>query len=238
MKLAWASTLCLALFWAIIAPAPADAPIRTLVYQYSYDARGFSGSSSAIGGIKSDTSRGSASRTGEITVEVAAATQDGGLVVDITQTIDRTPRPLETIRCALYGATSDVVCDQNVHATREETVLLTYLGRDFYDVSRLDPQGDWSTSPKMNPGKVSILNSFKATKTDGDIVTIAVDREERNGDFRATTTGTLLYNSAMEVPTSVRIATAGARTGAQGDMNVSLTLISDSMAKPTGSTPH
>jgi hypothetical protein len=238
MKVAWVSTLCIAFLCVNVATADADAPIRTLVYQYSYDARGFSGESSAIGGIASDTRRGTASRTGEITVAVEAATSDGGLVIDISQTIDRTPRPLETIRCAIYGVTTEVVCDQNVPTTREETVLLSYLGRQFYDPSRLDPQGVWHTSPKVNFGKVSIVNTFKATKTDGNIVTISIDREERNGDFRATTTGTVLYDSAMDVPTSVRVATAGARTNGQGDMNVSLTLISDSMAKAAGATPQ
>jgi hypothetical protein len=237
MKLAWASTLCGAFICGNLATAQADAPIRTLVYQYSYDARGFGGNGAAVG-IINDRGNGTASRTGEITVAVAAATQDGGLVVDVTQTIDRTPRPLETIRCALYGITTDVVCDQNVPPTREETVLLSYLGRQFYDASRLDPQAEWHTSPKVNFGTVSIQNTFQATKTDGSIVTIAVNREERNGDFRATTTGTVLYDTATEVPTSVRVAIAGTRTRSQGDANVSLTLVSDSMAKASSQNPH
>jgi hypothetical protein len=221
MKLARIATLWMVFLCANVATAQADAPIRTLVYQYSYDARGFGGNGAAIG-----------------TVEVAAATQDGGLVVDVTQTIDRTPRPLETIRCALYGITTDVVCDQNVPATREETVLLSYLGRQFYDASRLDPQSVWHTSPKVNFGTVSIQNTFRATKTEGSIVTIAVDREERNGDFRATTTGTVLYDTAMEAPTSVRVAIAGTRTRSQGDANVSLTLVSDSMGSAASPNPH
>jgi hypothetical protein len=237
MRLAWPGSVCFALLCGSVATAQADAPIRTLVYQYSYDARGFGGKGAAIG-IVNDRGTGTASRTGQITVSVVAATSDGGLVVDITQTVDRTPRPRETIRCAIYGVTTDVVCDQNVPTTREETVLLSYLGRQFYDASRLDAQGEWHTSPKVNFGTVSIQNTFKATKTDGSIVTIAVDREERNGDFRATTTGTVLYDSALEVPTSVRVAIAGAQNRGQGDMNVSLTLLSDSMAKAAGSTPQ
>ncbi len=90
----------------------------------------------------------------------------------------------------------------------------------------------------MNFGTISIKNIFKTTKTDGSIVTIAVDREERNGDFRATTTGTVVYDSAMEVPASVRVAVAGALNRGQGDMNVSLTLISDSIAKASSPNPH
>lgn len=237
MKLARIATLWMVFLCANVATAQADAPIRTLVYQYSYDARGFGGNGAAIG-IVNDRGNGTASRTGRITVEVAAATQDGGLVVDVTQTIDRTPRPLETIRCALYGITTDVVCDQNVPATREETVLFSYLGRQFFDASRLDPQSVWHTSPKVNFGTVSIQNTFRATKTEGSIVTIAVDREERNGDFRATTTGTVLYDTAMEAPTSVRVAIAGTRTRSQGDANVSLTLVSDSMGSAASPNPH
>ena len=66
------------------------------------------------------------------------------------------------------------------------------------------------------------------------MITIAVDREERNGGMRVSTTGTLVYDAAMDLPDSVKVAVARAGTGTQGDANVELRLVSDSMAK-TGS---
>jgi len=220
-------TLCVALVGANTASAPADAPIRTLVYEYAFDSRSFLGSDP-----------GSGSATGQITVEVIEATADGGLVVDVTQSVDRAARPLQTIRCALYGATTDVVCDQNVGSTGEETALLTFLGRGFFDMGRLDTKGHWHTSPRIRNGQLTDDEDFTVTKTEGDRVTIAVDQEQRNGNFRSSATGTVVYDAAMDIPDSLRLVAAATNSGGEEDTNVSFALISDSIAKPAASNPH
>ncbi len=207
--------------------AHADEAIRTLVYGYSVDTRAF-------GGPQADTG----SATGQITVFVVQATADGGLVVDVTQSVDRAARPLQLIRCAVYGLTTDVVCDQNVGATGQETALLTFLGRNFYDASRLDARGHWHAAPRIKNGALADDEDFTVTRKDGDAVTIAVDQEQRNGGYRSSVTGTVVYDAAMEIPDSIHLTAGVTSTFGEGDMNVSLTLVSDSMAKTSSPSPH
>ena len=224
-----------------IAPLVAhSAPLRTVVYHFDMDSRGFGGSpeESGHGTVLEGGSFSTNARSGKITVEVQQATADGGLVIDLTEMIDRADKPLQTIRCAVYGATSDFVCSQDVPVTNEERVLLSYLGRQFFDPARLDDKSHWHSEPKIKNSAVEIENDYVVKKVDGSVLTIAVDREERNGGFRVSTTGTLVYDAAMELPDSVKVAVARAGTGGQGDMNVQLQLLSDSMAKTGSPNPH
>jgi len=200
---------------AALAPAMAGAdPLRTLVYRFSYDAHGFGGTPSMGGGVVSENgTSGSAGRTGKITVDVISATPDGGLVVDVGEDIDRRYPPLQRVRCAVYGQTLDVVCDQNVGETIEEHALLFFLGRDFYDPSRLDAQGSWHPAPRVHgSGDVSVKNTLTVADPSATPLTIAVKREEVSRGFQAT-------------------STASSARG-QSDRNVTLELISDSMASP------
>jgi hypothetical protein len=239
MKFAAAVILSSALAGTVAWRAAAD-PIRTMVYHFDMDSRGF-GASPGLGGhgtVNEGGNFNTASRSGKITVDVQQATQDGGLVVDLTEMIDRADKPLQTIRCAVYGATSDFVCSQNVPVTNEERILLAYLGRQFFDPSRLDDKSHWQSEPKIKEGTLNITNDYTVTNVDGNTLTIAVDREERNGGFRASTTGTLVYDAAMDLPDSMKMALSATGTGGQRDMNVSVDLLSDSMAKTASPNPH
>jgi hypothetical protein len=239
MKFTVALTLIIALALSLASPVAAD-PIRTMVYHFDMDSRGFGGSP-GVGGHGTVNERGdfdTGSRSGKITVDVQQATQDGGLVVDLTEMIDRADKPLQTIRCAVYGATSDFVCSQDVPVTSEERVLLAYLGRQFFDPSRLDDKRHWQSEPKIKEGTLNITNDYTVTSVDGNTLTIAVDREERNGGFRASTTGTLIYDAAMDLPDSMKMAVSATGTSGQRDMNVKLDLLSDSMAKTASQNPH
>src|SRR5277367_1271573 len=98
------SLLALSAMVALAPVAAQAAPIRTLVYHFSYDARSFGSAPSAGGGTVSENSTfGTSARAGKLTVEVMAATGDGGLVVDVTEFVDRADRPMQKIRCAIYG---------------------------------------------------------------------------------------------------------------------------------------
>ncbi len=233
-----------ALLVLVLALAPlcarADAPLRTVVYRYTMDARGFFGapSTSVYGAVSENGAAGTAGRTGTIRVDVVKATSDGGLVVDVTQNIDRELHPLQTLRCAIYGRTEDVVCDQNVGATSTETVLLSYFGRYFYEPSRVDAAGRWHTSPQIHDKGVQIDNDFTVTKTDASLLTIKIARTEKGGGYMATTEGSLVYDTALDVPDAVHVAVTTQRSGEQGDMNVQLQLVSDSMAAQSGQTSH
>ncbi len=235
-----ASLLPLLLLWICPLVARADGPLRTVVYHYSMDARGFFGAPSMHGyGIVTENgAAGTAGGTGTVRVDVINATPDGGLVVDVTQNVDRALHPLQTIRCAIYGRTQDVVCDQNIGPTSTETVLLTYFGRFFYEPSRVDSGGHWHTSPQIHDKNVLIDNDFTVTKTDGNVLSVKIARTEKGGGFVATTQGTMLYDSSLDVPEYIKVAVATQRSGEQGDMNVELKLQSDSMASASGQTSH
>jgi len=214
-----------------------DAPLRTVVYHYAIEGHGF-GSSPGMGSVGGASSTvfensysGSSSRTGTITVNVISATGDGGLVVDVKQEIDRQFKPLQTVRCALYGATTDVVCDQHLWISPETNALLVYFGRQFFEPTRLDDKGHWHVSPERINSGFKVDNDFTVLKADGKIVTIGVDREERAGGFRSTTTGSVVYDAGLDVPDSVDLQSEMAGSRSQGDVQIRLDLVSDSMAK-------
>ncbi|MDE2481428.1 MAG: hypothetical protein KGN02_04490 [bacterium] len=212
-----------------VAPASA-APLRTLNYHFEMDARGFGGTPYSDQGLVYEGSESSSySATGTIRVDVVEAAQDGGLVVDLTEHRDRAARDLQTIRCAVYGRTQAVVCNQNLNPTPEQTVLLQYLGRYFYEPSRVDDKGHWTVKPPIT--NMTIQNDYTVTKTDGSILTLKVARKEDGMGLDSTTDGTVVYDAQMSVPDSIKVATSSIQSGQQGDMNVSLTLTADSLAK-------
>ena len=223
-----------------ILPAGA-APLRELVYHFSYESSGF-GQGAAMGGpfggvVNEIGGMGSAARDGKITVDVVSATQDGGLVVDIGEQIDRRTRPLQTVRCAVYGDTIDVICDQNVGATAEETVLLDYVGRAFYDESKLDAGHHWQTTPRLK-GRWSLVYDFTVTGKDGDALNIAMDGHYKRGAMEATSTGTILYDAAMNIPRKVHLSNTAGGSATFGDTSVDLSLLSDSMAQTKAVNSH
>lgn len=218
-----------------------DAPLRTMVYHFAYDSRHFGGSPTAsqYGAVSENGTADMAGRTGEIEVKVVKATPDGGMVADVTETISNSLEPAQTVRCAVYGASGDVICDQNFHASNEERVLLTYVGRFFYDPSKLDAEHHWRAAPSIMRGAVTVTSDYAVKKTDGDLLTIGVERKEEGLGYQATTTGTVVYDAKMELPESIHLSTSAVNSGNQGDANVDLTLKSDSMAAgATSQTSH
>ncbi|HET9030138.1 MAG TPA: hypothetical protein VFN49_08175 [Candidatus Aquilonibacter sp.] len=232
--------IAIALGIALALPASAAGPIRTVVYRYSVESQGFAGSVSTGqgGAVSEDGSIGTAGSTGTVRADVVEATTDGGLVVDVTQTVDRALRPMQTVRCAVYGATQDVVCDQNLTITSAERVLLAYFGRFFYDPSRVGADGRFQIEPKVIPANMTIENDYTVKKKAGDDVTLDVHRLERTGAYQSTTDGSIVYNAARSVPESIVLDMRAVRSGSQSDMNVHLTMLSDSMAPAGGQNSH
>jgi len=214
-------------------------PIRTLDYHFNLDSRGFgtSAGTGAHGVVNTFQSASTGARSGQLHVDVIQAAQDGGLVVDVTETIDRVLRPLQKVRCAVYGSTNDIICDQNLNPTSEEQALLTYLGRSFYDPANLDAKGHWHTTPRIH-GVLVVDNDFTVTGTDGDVLTIGIARRESGGGYLAITSGTVLYDGRMDIPTSIHLAVNAQRAGGQGDQNLDLKLLSDSMAQTSSTNSH
>jgi hypothetical protein len=225
--------LALAALAALVPAAATAAPIRTLVYHFSYDARNFGSAPAAGGGTVNENSGfGTSARAGKLTVEIMAATGDGGLVVDVTENVDRADRPMQKIRCAIYGKTVDAICDQGVGATDEQQTLLEYLGRFFYDPTLLDDKGHWHTTT-MIKGATVVDDDFTVEKTDGSLLTIKIDRKAVGNGVKESRSGTMLYNADLVVPMTIHQEMASQDSGDQGDQNVDLKLLSDSMATTT-----
>lgn len=176
-----------------------------------------------------------AGRSGTITVNVIAATKDGGLVVDAIEQVDRVSRPLQTIRCAVYESPQTVVCDQNLVQDGDETeevdTLLSYVGQHFYDTARLDDNNHWRFVEPLNDGKASRTTDFTVTQAEGDVLTISVNRVLKMGDGTTTTTGMVRYDSANTVPLNGHFQTNSDAGGELSGSTVDFNLTSDSFAK-------
>lgn len=212
----------------------ADAPLRTMVYHFDFSQHSFGGSP-AMGGpfggtVVENGAAGTDGRSGTIEIQAIRATEDGGLVVDVTEHIDRSQIPAQKVRCAVYGDSGDVICDQNFSPTDEERVLLTYIGRFFYNPAKVDANGTWTGAPSRLRSSYKVTNTYRVTKTDGSLLTIAVDHQEKGFGFEVQTTGTVVYDSALEIPHSIDLSTSAVNSGNQGDAKADLTLLSDSMA--------
>jgi hypothetical protein len=223
---------------AIAASLPIPAytqPIRVLVYHFSVDAHGFWSTRGVANGgvVRFGTGSTTLGGTGTLTVNVDSATRDGGLVVDVTEHMDRVDHNFQTVRCAVYGASGRVICDQNLEkdgdVPAETTMLLTYLGRKFLDPSRLDANDHWQV--KQVDETDTVTADYTVTKMDGDVVTISVDQEERDGPFRSSMTGTLQYDAKLTNLNKAHLVTDAADGGDSGGSIVDFQLVSDSFAK-------
>jgi hypothetical protein len=230
--------LAAAVFFCALPLWGSAAPLRTMTYHFTMDARGFYGSASMSQyGAASDNGYGeSAAASGTIRVDVIRATEDGGLVVDLTEHVDRQMRDMQTLRCAVYGRDQSVICDQNLDATPEQNVLLQYLGRFFYEPSRVDSKGHWHVSTPMRNEKVD--DDYTVTKTDGNLLTISISRAQSMASFESKTSGEMTYDAALEAPQWIKVATSSIDSGSQGDINCELKILSDSMAPQTGQNSH
>jgi hypothetical protein len=211
-------------------------PVRVVVYRFSIDQHGFSSSQSSgytdgHGFSRYATTVGTIGASGTITVNVLATPRDGGLLVDAIEQVDRADRAQQPIRCAVYGNPEEVVCDQNLtqtgEVTGEVTALLMYLGRGFYDRSRLDDRNHWQTTQQLNQGMGNATADYTVKQTIGDIVTISVNRVLREGSARSITTGTIDYNPSATLPVKAHLVTDGDGGGLHGSI-IDFQLVSDS----------
>lgn len=219
---------------AVLAAAPLSAgaaPLRTIVYRYSSAMNGFSGGGTdGVHGNVVNTEIDSGGSDGTITVQVQAAAADGGLVIDVTQAVDRSLRPLQAVRCAVYSDPNVVACSPGLEPTSEENTLLSYLGRTFYDPARLDAKNHWQMRVALNGGKGSLVSDVTAQPGPGDDVTLSVTRVMKNWGYERTTTGSLIYDPKMQIPDSGRFESDVQDGGNVGHSTLEFHLVSDSFA--------
>lgn len=223
------------------APAPAK-PLRTLVYNVVYSAHtlqtqktsGFnasgtgsiSGSGTAAVGLDGD-------RRGTLTVDVIAATPDGGLVVDAGYSASLVTA--QKTRIAIFP-------DGHLNAPPDsplgpETLhLLPLLARGFFADTEITAGASWTAPPQPATRGTT---TYKVQNLNGKVATIALDGSLAvsgiNG-FNETDRGTIVYATDLDDPVSLDV-TAHIERQVSGDRALTTdahlvaTLVSDSFAK-------
>lgn len=221
--------------------APSSAPLRHLVYSFTYNV-GTTDSvhSSGIGGDGPASGvsdyRGGSEDKGTLTVDVMQAASDGGLVVKVSEKA-RDTRSAEPALCAVYGVTGSVICDPNAKVNDEEMALLRILGRDFVDPTQFDAKRHWQRG--QSGGNINETADYTAgTVNSAGIMDIAMQRVTQVSGaqgYKETTNGTISYNLALSIPThltqdAIVRQEQGMGNSHKQETKVDIALISDSMA--------
>ena len=215
------------------------APLRHLEYRVEFHTTGTAQSASYDG---TSTSMVSGGFQGKISVDVIAFTKDGGMIVKVALVTDNQLRPAPPVACGVYGNGS-VICPPNAPIDATENTLLAFLGRGFYDPSRIDSAGKWSNGGSSEGGRSH--SDFTATPTqDPNVVMIREHTEVIPGKIVANTPQPMdiagytadtdvRYNTALSVPISIHDSTSYTHVrGSEGGSDMTdLRLTQDSFAK-------
>jgi hypothetical protein len=174
--------------------------------------------------------------SGTIVVDVMREQPDTGLIVTISEQATGT-RKADQATCVTYG-TTNVICDPNKTVNSEELTLLRFLGRNFVDPNKIDAKGHWGLG-ESNPA-VATTSDYTLTGTKNGAATIQETRVVKDLGSEPVTTDvstTIDYDLNRQVPTKVQeYAERRESSTATGSMKTTvqttLTLVSDSMAKP------
>lgn len=230
------------MLFALIPYVIADAaPIRHLVYSFTYESKQNGTVTNDPGTSGARTFVGNLSDHGTITVDVMKEAPDRGLVVVVSEQGSGT-RSAAAVTCAVYGNTL-VACDPSKPTNSEELTLLRFLGANFVDPAKVDANSHWAISE--NPGPVSVKADYTITSNNDGVLTINETRHVEGHAFGSDKTDTqtkLVYDGRMQVPASVdEYATERKNSGIQGIsttvLQTTLKLTADSLAAHAGSTP-
>jgi hypothetical protein len=172
---------------------------------------------------------------GSIGVDVLAATDDAGLVVDVSETATERTRPKVRIVLAPDGA---VFYDPKnaSNLTEEEITVVRWLARGFLGDRPTELGTSWTVDQSAN-GHVDI-ERYRVVARDANQVTLEYALEEKVGGatgYAGTRGGSLVYDTAMIVPLRATFQTEARRqVGAAYETtrtSITLTLTSDSFAK-------
>ena len=140
---------------------------------------------------------------GTIIVDVMAATADGGLVVDLTETAIGRTRP--KVRFAITGdgqVTHDPKDSDNV--SQEEVALARWLARGFYGEHPTDRGTEWTVDASGNG--LSGAEHYRVASAADSRVTLEYTMEEKSAgaaSYGETRQGSLVYDTALVVPVEV-----------------------------------
>jgi hypothetical protein len=193
---------------------------------------GHSGTTSGTGERKQAASL---KATGSIDVEVLSATDDAGLIVDVSENALERMRPKVRIVLGPDGAIFYDPKDTR-NLSEEEIAVVRWLARGFYGDHPTDPGTAWTVDQSAN-GHVD-LEHYRVVARDANNVTLDYALEEKfpgAAGYAAMREGSLVYDTAMIVPVKAtfrsearrQIGTAYETTRT----SVTLALVADSFAK-------
>ena len=228
----------IAAFECAFAPAragDASAPMRHLVYSFTYESRQNGTIPNDPGPGRSSAYTGNLDDSGTITVDVMKEATDRGLVVSVTEQ-GRSTRSAAAATCAVYGDTN-VVCDPTKQINGEEYTLLRFLGVKFIEPARVDAGGHWTISQGKAP--MTVTASYTIESNDDGAMKIEETRHVKDTTGGITTIDTqtkMDYNWKRLLPTAIDEYSsedrhAGVNGVASTVYQTTLTLQSDSMAK-------
>jgi hypothetical protein len=205
-------------------PAASSLPIRTLQYAVAVTVSQTreSGRSVTAGGYEAK---------GTISVDVLAATLDGGLLVDTTENATGRTVPKTIVAIGGDGRLS-YDAKQQAPLSDEESALLRWLARTFYADRSTDPGTAWSVD--LNVGATRSVERYRVLSNSDGKVDLDY-RLETNGTTPSSSTltrsGTILYDTKLTVPVQVSYRDQHDRGGATTTTSVAINLTADSFTR-------
>ena len=196
----------MAILCAALAPAAAgadtSAPLRHLVYSFTFEMRENGAVPNEAGSTGNRTYSGTLDDKGTMAVDVLREAADRGLLVVISEEgIDT--RKAAPATCAVYGNT-DVICDLSKTVNIEEYTLLRFLGANFVDPAKVDEKGHWAIS--INRGSTSLTADYTINSNDGGELKIDEQRhvKDKSQGFVTSDSETKIdYSGTRLVPISI-----------------------------------
>jgi len=232
-------------------PAAPAKPLRTLVYDVSYTAHtlheqktsGFNSSfgngMQSAGNVGVGAGNGTAAagldgdHTGTLTIDVVAATKDGGLVVDTS--FNGSVATSGKTRIAIFPD-GRLSAPPTAEIGPETLHILPLLARGFFATADMAPGATWVGH---EPPPATGSTTYRVEKLDGTLATIGVEGTVTatgiNG-FRESDHGTTVYATDLDDPTSLDLLTHIERTPSMGELlttdgHLVVRLVSDTFAK-------
>ncbi|HEY0393159.1 MAG TPA: hypothetical protein VGD01_01565 [Candidatus Elarobacter sp.] len=177
---------------------------------------------------------------GTIVVEVVQATEDAGLIVDVSEDAPKRIRPKLRV-----GVSSDGALLYDPAATDklsvEEAAVIRWLGRGFYGDHPTEVGTAW-TVDQSSKGYTDV-ERYRVLSRDASRVTLNYALEESTtlaGGYAGSREGSLIYDTALVVPVKAAFEAVSHRQLTEGyntmRTSVRLTLTADSFSKPASLT--
>lgn len=157
-------------------------------------------------------------REGTISVEIVQQNQDKTVVYSVREDGGK------AYLCAVSGDAGDTLCDVDARFGDQTLILLRLLAPAFFDPSRLDKNGHWSTLSSGNG--FSETADFTLTNSTAPLKTIKMNRQaqQHKPEIATSITGTVDYDAEKHAVTSLRcqITITGQDPGAPPPATTSL----------------